>query len=83
MQLYFNAEEIITDPENQSGLPAFVRLPVTSIKEAVKLTLEYEKFFPAARSRIDLMIHDPVTYGPPVRHDLRRIVDNAPFLVEP
>lgn len=80
MEYYFEASEILADPETSPELQQIVRLKVENLNEAVSLAAQYEKTFPKEKGNLEIHEHDHKNAKPCKKIDLRPMLDNPDFV---
>lgn len=80
MEYYFEASEILNDPDANPDLAQFVRLKVADLKEAADLAAFYEPKFPPGKGYLEIHEHDHRAGKPCKKHDLRPVLDNPDFV---
>jgi hypothetical protein len=76
MEYYFEASEILDDPDANPDLAQFVRLKVADLKEAADLAAFYEKKFPPGKGYLEIHEHDHRNNKPCKKIDLRPVLEN-------
>lgn len=80
MEYYFEASEVIENPDTNPDLAQFVRLKVADLKEAVSLAATYEKKFPPGKGLLEIHEHDHRENKPCKKTDLRPMLENPDFI---
>lgn len=76
MEYYFEASEILEDPDTNPDLQQIVRLRVRDMKEALALAVDYEKKFPPGKGLLEIHEHDHRNQKPCKKISLRPILDD-------
>ena len=80
MEYYFEASEILDDPDTNPDLAQFVRLRVANLDEALVLAEQYKKNFPKGKGYLEIHEHDHRNNKPCKKIDLRPVLDNPDLI---
>lgn len=74
MEYYFEASEVIEDPDTNPSLSEMVRLRVKGLDEAKMLVTVYGDKFPPGKGLLKFHTHDHKNAKPCKAYDLREIL---------
>ena len=82
MEYYFEAEEILENPEENPSLPETIRLRVKDLNEAKTLSAKYGDRFPPGKGLLKFHTHDHLNRKPCKAYNMREILKGTLTLEE-